>query len=103
MIDPVAVLFRLKPGVTQAQLANWGTVAESMVGRIPGLISLKAGQPLPISVPRAKGFDMALVAVMESPEAVASYATHPVHVEFVSHPSFFFLLTCVFVLANEGL
>jgi hypothetical protein len=87
MIDPVAVLFRLKPGVTQAQLANWGTVAESMVGRIPGLISLKAGQPLPISVPRAKGFDMGLVAVMESPEAVASYATHPVHVEFVSRSS----------------
>ncbi|GFF30026.1 hypothetical protein IFM46972_02799 [Aspergillus udagawae] len=78
------VLFRLKPGVTQAQVANWATVAESMVGRIPGLISLKAGQPLPISVPRAKGFDMGLVAVMESPGAVATYATHPVHLEFVS-------------------
>ncbi|GAQ10692.1 hypothetical protein ALT_8013 [Aspergillus lentulus] len=75
------VLFRLKPGVTQAQLANWVTVAESMVGRIPGLVSLKAGQPLPISVPRAKGFDMGIVAVMESPDAVASYATHPVHLE----------------------
>ncbi|GFF47899.1 hypothetical protein IFM61606_04536 [Aspergillus udagawae] len=75
------VLFRLKPGVTQAQVANWATVAESMVGRIPGLISLKAGQPLPISVPRAKGFDMGLVAVMESPGAVATYATHPVHLE----------------------
>ncbi|GIJ83777.1 hypothetical protein Asppvi_002607 [Aspergillus pseudoviridinutans] len=75
------VLVRLKPGVTQAQLANWATVAESMVGRIPGLVSMKAGQPLPISVPRAKGFDMGLVAVMESPEAVATYATHPVHLE----------------------
>ncbi|KAH1361073.1 hypothetical protein KXW42_005781 [Aspergillus fumigatus] len=75
------VLFRLKPGVTQDQLINWVTVAESMVGKIPGLVSLKAGQPLPISVPRAKGFDMGIVAVMESPDAVASYATHPVHLE----------------------
>ncbi|KAH1301969.1 hypothetical protein KXW98_008418 [Aspergillus fumigatus] len=75
------VLFRLKPGVTQDQLTNWVTVAESMVGKIPGLVSLKAGQPLPISVPRAKGFDMGIVAVMESPDAVASYATHPVHLE----------------------
>lgn len=77
----MAVLFRLKPGVTQDQLINWVTVAESMVGKIPGLVSLKAGQPLPISVPRAKGFDMGIVAVMESPDAVASYATHPVHLE----------------------
>ncbi|EAW07574.1 uncharacterized protein ACLA_022880 [Aspergillus clavatus NRRL 1] len=75
------VLFRLKPGVTQAQIANWGAIAESMVGKIPGLVSLKAGQPLPISVSRAKGFDMGLVAVMESPEHVASYATHPAHLE----------------------
>lgn len=95
----MAVLFRLKPGVTQDQLINWVTVAESMVGKIPGLVSLKAGQPLPISVPRAKGFDMGIVAVMESPDAVASYATHPVHLEFVSA----YPVTGAFEVADEGL
>ncbi|KAJ9297290.1 hypothetical protein DTO271G3_4583 [Paecilomyces variotii] len=75
------VLFRLKPGVTSEQLANWSAISRAMVGKIPGLISLHAGSPLPISVPRAKGFDMGLVAVLESPEHVAGYAEHPAHLE----------------------
>ncbi|OJJ35236.1 hypothetical protein ASPWEDRAFT_40414 [Aspergillus wentii DTO 134E9] len=75
------VLFRLKQGVTSAQLATWSQISQAMVGKIPGLISLKTNPPLPISVPRAKGFDMGLVAVLESPEHVAGYATHPAHLE----------------------
>ncbi|KAL4873732.1 hypothetical protein BDV12DRAFT_159502 [Aspergillus spectabilis] len=75
------VLFRLKQGVTPTQLQHWSSVAQSMVGKIPGLISLKAGQPLPISIPRAKGFDMGLVAVLEKPEDLAGYAVHPAHLE----------------------
>ncbi|KAL2000380.1 hypothetical protein VTN02DRAFT_3190 [Thermoascus thermophilus] len=75
------VLFKLKPGVNQEQLARWQTTARAMVGKIPGLISLHVDAPLPISVPRAKGFDMGLVAVLESPDHVAGYATHPVHLE----------------------
>lgn len=43
---------------------------------------MEAGGPLPISVPRAKGFDMGLVAVLEKPEDVASYAIHPAHLEY---------------------
>lgn len=31
------VLFRLKPGVTQEQLANWASTAKAMVGKIPGM------------------------------------------------------------------
>ncbi|KAJ5180687.1 hypothetical protein N7492_003897 [Penicillium capsulatum] len=46
-----------------------------------GLVSLKANTPLPICLPRAKGFDMGLVAVLETPEHVATYATHPAHLE----------------------
>ncbi|KAL4780850.1 hypothetical protein BJX76DRAFT_336786 [Aspergillus varians] len=75
------VLFRLKQGVTPAQLQTWSSVAESMVGKIPGLVSLKAGAPLPICVPRAKGFDMALVAVLEKPSDLGGYAVHPAHLE----------------------
>ncbi|KAL5342365.1 hypothetical protein BJX70DRAFT_394955 [Aspergillus crustosus] len=75
------VLFRLKQSVTPAQVQNWVSIAESMVGIIPGLVSLKAGQPLPISIPRAKGFDMGIVAVLEKPEDLAGYAVHPAHLE----------------------
>ncbi|OJI97260.1 hypothetical protein ASPVEDRAFT_36671 [Aspergillus versicolor CBS 583.65] len=75
------VLFRLKQGVTPAQVQTWTTIAEGMVGKIPGLVSLKAGGPLPICVPRAKGFDMGLVAVLEKPGDLEGYATHPAHLE----------------------
>lgn len=50
-----------------------------------GLASLECGQPLPICLPRAQGFDMGLVAVLEKPEHVASYAVHPAHLEYVLH------------------
>ncbi|KAI9367331.1 hypothetical protein BJX61DRAFT_547576, partial [Aspergillus egyptiacus] len=73
------VLFRLKSGITQPQVQAWTTLAQNMVGKIPGLVSLKAGGPLPICVPRAKGFNLALVAVLEKPEDVAAYAVHPAH------------------------
>lgn len=43
---------------------------------------MEANGPLPISVPRAKGFDMGIVAVLEKPEDVASYAVHPAHLEY---------------------
>ncbi|OKO93454.1 hypothetical protein PENSUB_12517 [Penicillium subrubescens] len=46
-----------------------------------GLISMECGQPLPICLPRAQGFDMGLVAVLEKPEHVATYAVHPAHLE----------------------
>ncbi|KKK23275.1 stress responsive A/B barrel domain protein [Aspergillus rambellii] len=75
------VLFHLKQGVTPAQLETWSQLAQGMVGNVPGLVSLKTGQPLPICVPRARGFDMGIVAVMERPEDVAEYAVHPAHLE----------------------
>jgi hypothetical protein len=44
---------------------------------------MECGQPLPICLPRAQGFDMGLVAVLEKPEHVATYAVHPAHLEYV--------------------
>ncbi|EPS25764.1 hypothetical protein PDE_00700 [Penicillium oxalicum 114-2] len=75
------VLFRLKEGVTPAQLSAFSETAKGMVGKIPGLISLECGKPLPICLPRAHGFDMGLVAVLEKSDTVATYAIHPAHLE----------------------
>jgi hypothetical protein len=49
-----------------------------------GLLSIQSGPPLPISLPRAKGFDMGIVAVLETPEHIATYAVHPAHLEYVA-------------------
>ncbi|KAJ5937830.1 Dimeric alpha-beta barrel [Penicillium verhagenii] len=75
------VLFRLKAGVTQSQIDTWAQTAKAMVGKIPGLVSLEANTPLPICMPRAKGFNMGLVAVLEKKEQIAEYAVHPAHME----------------------
>lgn len=40
-----------------------------------------------MSVPRAKGFDFGLVAVLESPEHVEGYGTHPAHMKYVLYYS----------------
>lgn len=57
-----------------------------MVGKIPGLLSLKAGAPLPVSVPRAKGFDMGLVAVLGGRGDLEGYGGHEAHLELVFLP-----------------
>ncbi|PYH47837.1 Dabb family protein [Aspergillus saccharolyticus JOP 1030-1] len=75
------VLFRLKPGVTKAQLNQWTSVANGMVGQVPGLRQLKAGTPLAATAARAKGFDMGLVAILEKPDDLPTYAAHPAHLE----------------------
>lgn len=82
------VLFRLKQNVTSAQLTTWSQTAQNMVGQIPGLRSLKANTPLPICVPRAKGFNMGLVAVLEEAKDVEVYAAHPAHQEYFPTLSF---------------
>lgn len=80
---PTLVLFRLKSGITRAQISQWSNLAQGMVGKIPGLITLSANPPVPFSAFRSKGFDMGIVAVLESSEHLVSYATHPAHLVFV--------------------
>lgn len=47
-------------------------------------MSLEANSPLPISLPRSKGFNMGIVAVLDKKETIAEYAVHPAHMEYVS-------------------
>ncbi|PYH84813.1 hypothetical protein BO82DRAFT_351617 [Aspergillus uvarum CBS 121591] len=75
------VLFRLKPGVSKARVDHWSSLAKGMVGQIPGLRELQAGGPLAATAARAKGFDMGIVAILEKPNDVQTYAAHPAHLE----------------------
>lgn len=58
-------------------------MAKSQLGQVPGLISIEANKPLPVSVSFTKGYDMALVAVLESPEFVEGYAKFAAQSQYV--------------------
>ena len=78
------VLFNVKEGEDKDAVA---VVAarhlEPLVGQIPGLISLEVKRCF-------AGCDFALYSLLESREALAVYAPHPLHEEAKSH--FFHLL-----------
>ncbi|KAL4876808.1 hypothetical protein BJY04DRAFT_222655 [Aspergillus karnatakaensis] len=75
------VLFKLKPDADPVRVKRWQDVAEAMVGKVPGLISLHAGPPLEGMAERAKGFNMGVVIVVESIEALGAMFKHPSHDE----------------------
>lgn len=79
------VLFNVKEGVDVAETVR---IAESvllpLVGRIEGLLSLEIKQTF-------AGSDIALYCELESKEAMAYYADHPLHTEAKTH--FFHLLS----------
>ncbi|KAI1264347.1 hypothetical protein F5Y18DRAFT_427969 [Xylariaceae sp. FL1019] len=75
------VLFKLKPGVKQEQVDNWCAKGGEMVGQIPGLVKFSAGAPLPITAARAQGYDLGVTAILEKPDDIMVFATHPAHNE----------------------
>lgn len=79
------VLFNVKEGVDVAQTVKIAEAALSpLVGRIEGLTHLEIKQTF-------AGADMALYCELESKEAMAFYADHPLHTEAKIH--FFHLLS----------
>ncbi|KAI0835424.1 hypothetical protein F5Y06DRAFT_276243 [Hypoxylon sp. FL0890] len=73
------VLFRLKPAVNQELLDEFTKRATAMTSQVPGLLKVNIGPPVAATAHRSKGFDMALVAILEKPEDLTGYATHPAH------------------------
>ncbi|KIW95280.1 uncharacterized protein Z519_03864 [Cladophialophora bantiana CBS 173.52] len=96
------VLFKLKPGVTPAQLSAWTTQAKAMVGKIPGLRKLEVNTPLPSTAHRGQGFNMGLVAILDKADDVKVYAEHPAHLEYVLITSTLTLVQIVFFKAFLG-
>jgi hypothetical protein len=47
-----------------------------------GLIKVDFGKPLPLTASRAKGYDLAVVAVLDSPDTLSVYATHEAHLPY---------------------
>ena len=79
------VLYTLKEGVDKDEAVSMiASHLEPLVGQIPGLISLEVKRCF-------AGCDFALYSILESKEALAVYAPHPLHEEAKSH--FFHLLS----------
>ena len=78
------VLFNVKEGEDKDQVAAIAAkVLEPLVGQIPGLLHVEVERCF-------NGVDFALYSELESREALAFYAPHPLHEEAKSH--FFHLL-----------
>ena len=79
------VLFQVKDGVDVAETAKIAEAAlVPLVGKIEGLLSLEIKKTF-------AGADLALYCELESKEAMAYYADHPLHTEAKTH--FFHLLS----------
>ena len=79
------VLFNVKEGVDVEETVRIASsVLEPLVGQIPGLLSVEVRRNF-------AGTDFALYCELESREAMALYADHPLHTEAKTH--FFHLLS----------
>ena len=79
------VLFNVKEGVdVEETVSIAASVLEPLVGKIPGLNFLEVRRNF-------AGTDFALYCELESREAMALYADHPLHTEAKTH--FFHLLS----------
>ena len=79
------VLFTVKEGEDKDQVAKIAaSVLEPLVGKIEGLTHVEVRRCF-------AGADIALYCELESREAMAAYAVHPLHEEAKSH--FFHLLS----------
>ncbi|CAK4034464.1 Hypothetical predicted protein [Lecanosticta acicola] len=74
-------LFKLKEDAEPTKVRQWQTMAQGMVGQVPGLLDLQAAPPLELTAPMAKGFDMGVVVVLDYLESLATFFTHPSHKE----------------------
>ncbi len=67
------VLYTLKEGLEKESAVKFiASTLEPLVGKIPGLLHLEVRQAY-------AGMDYALYSEFETPEALADYAVHPLH------------------------
>ncbi len=74
------VMFKLKPGVSQARRDEWLEMSRRLHGRIELVREFKIGVDLP-RLPRS--YDVAVVADFDNLEDVRAYAEHPAHLPAV--------------------
>ena len=74
------VVFKLKPGVSEARRDEWLEMSRRLHGRIELVRNFKIGVDL-LRLPRS--YDVAVVADFDNLEDVRAYAERPVHLSAV--------------------
>lgn len=75
------VCFRFKAGTTAERIGHAGRALLGMRGRIPEIREIRWGRNF---APSADQYSHVLTVVLDDMAAVASYSTHPVHLEVVA-------------------
>ena len=90
-------IFRWKPDITEAQIAQVATSVRGLQGQIPGLVSVHIG---PNISPRSRGFEYGGVMHFTDRAALEAYNDHPAHQAIL--PSIFPLLEDVIEVDFEA-
>ncbi|KAF4461374.1 hypothetical protein FALBO_11829, partial [Fusarium albosuccineum] len=81
--NAIEVLFKLKPNVPQQTIDEMRDAGKAMVGVVPGLRSFEFGPPLASTAHRAQGFDLGLIAILNTEADVLAYGPHPAYLGIV--------------------
>ncbi|KAL7919627.1 hypothetical protein ACQKWADRAFT_300654 [Trichoderma austrokoningii] len=73
------VLFKLKPNVSSSETDQLKQAIKDMEGKVPGLIRVDIEPPHISTAHRSQGYNMGLVAVLDSAETIQTYSEHPEH------------------------
>ncbi len=73
------MLFKLKPNLSSDDAGKLKKAIADMAGKVPGLIRVDVAPPHLMTAHRAQGYNMGLVALLDSPETIKTYAEHPEH------------------------
>ena len=76
------VMYWKKEGVTESAIDETIAKFHSMEGKIPGLISVRAGRDV---LGSERSCDFCLCTVLQSREALEVYREHPVHLPVRDH------------------
>ncbi|GAA5156465.1 hypothetical protein GCM10023214_14010 [Amycolatopsis dongchuanensis] len=75
------VAFRMKPGVTAAEVAVLAKELRELAGTLPGVVSYACGADLGL---RAGNGDFAVTAAFDSEDALRDYLNHPEHKDIIA-------------------
>ncbi|RDL29815.1 uncharacterized protein BP5553_10680 [Venustampulla echinocandica] len=71
-------MFKLKPDADKAGLTAMKNDCEALATKIPGVLSVTVGPPMP-PASRTAGYGLAMVVVFDKHESYKAYITHPEH------------------------
>jgi hypothetical protein len=80
LTDDGTALFKAKEGTTQAEIDKVFEFANSLVEKIPCVVSMKSGKATAMALTHGHGFEWGSMAILKSPEDFPAFREHPDHI-----------------------